>query len=267
MSPDAPGQEARFPALNVRRVARTTSTQDVVLRAARAGAAEGFCCLADEQTSGRGRQGRAWTAPAGSALLASVLLRRSPAVAPGIPFAAGLAVIDALLETCGLAARLKWPNDVLADGHKLAGILSEVAPGSTDDGRVAVALGLGLNLRVQDFPAGVEAVSLHALVDHPPDAEVLLPAWGNALRVRIAELEVGGVPAVVAGWRQHSIGLGSPVTVESASGTLEGVAVDVADDGALLVASAGGQVHRVLAGDVHLGSRAAASASAPAEAD
>jgi BirA family transcriptional regulator, biotin operon repressor / biotin---[acetyl-CoA-carboxylase] ligase len=266
MSPDAPGQEVRFPALNVRRVARTTSTQDVVLRAARAGAAEGFCCLANEQTAGRGRQGRAWIAPAGSALLASVLLRRSPAVAPGIPFAAGLAVIDALLETCGLTARLKWPNDVLVDGRKLAGILSEVAPGSVQGGRVAVALGLGLNLRVEGFPRGVDAVSLHALVEHPPDAEVLLLAWGDALRGRVAELEVGGVPAVVAGWRQHSIGLGSSVTVQSASGALGGIAVDVADDGALLVAS-DGEVHRVLAGDVHLGRGPRRSASAPADPD
>jgi BirA family transcriptional regulator, biotin operon repressor / biotin---[acetyl-CoA-carboxylase] ligase len=266
MSPDAAGQEASFPALNVTRVARTTSTQDVVLRAARAGAAEGFCCLANEQTAGRGRQGREWIAPAGSALLASVLLRRSPAVAPGIPFAAGLAVIDALLETCGVIARLKWPNDVLVDGRKLAGILSEVAPGSMEDGRVAVALGIGLNLRVEHFPAGVDAVSLHALVEHPPDAEVLLLAWGNGLRARIADLEAGGIPAVVAGWCQHSIGLGSAVTVQSESGTLEGIAVDVADDGALLVAS-GGEVHRVLAGDVHLGRGPQGSASAPADAD
>lgn len=255
-----------FPALKVRRVARTTSTQDVVLRAARAGAAEGFCCLADEQTAGRGRQGRQWIAPAGSALLASVLLRRSPAVAPGIPFAAGLAVVDALWETCGVSARLKWPNDVLADGHKLAGILSEVAPGSMEGGRVAVALGLGLNLRVERFPAGVDAVSLHALVEHPPGAEVLLLAWGNALRARIAELEVGGVPELVAAWRQHSIGLGSQVRVESASGTIEGLAVDVAADGALLVASAG-EVHRVLAGDVHLGSSSAEPAPSRAKAD
>jgi BirA family biotin operon repressor/biotin-[acetyl-CoA-carboxylase] ligase len=255
-----------FPALNVRRVARTTSTQDVILRAARAGAAEGFCCLAEEQTAGRGRQGRQWIAPAGSALLASVLLRRSPAVAPGIPFAAGLAVIDALEETCELSVRLKWPNDVLADGHKLAGILSEVAPGSMERGQVAVALGLGLNLRVERFPAGVDAVSLHTLVEHAPASEVLLLAWGNALRARIAELEVGGVPAVVTAWRQHAVGLGSQVRVESASGTIEGVAVDVADDGALLVASAG-EVHRVLAGDVHLGSSSAAPASARAETD
>jgi len=78
------------------RVARTRSTQDVVLQAARDGADEGFCCLAAEQTSGRGRQGREWVAPPGTALLASVLLRRSASVAPGIPFAAGLALVDVL---------------------------------------------------------------------------------------------------------------------------------------------------------------------------
>src|SRR6202043_2045126 len=85
MSPHPAGQEASFPALRVMRVARTRSTQDVVLRAARDGAEEGFACVAAEQTAGRGRQGREWIAPRGTALLASVLLRRSPSVATGIP--------------------------------------------------------------------------------------------------------------------------------------------------------------------------------------
>jgi BirA family transcriptional regulator, biotin operon repressor / biotin---[acetyl-CoA-carboxylase] ligase len=251
MSPDAAGQEADFTALTLRRLARTTSTQDVVLRAARAGAAEGFCCLANEQTAGRGRQGRMWTAPAGSALLASVLLRRSPIVAPGIPFAAGLAVVDALRGCCGVVAHLKWPNDVLLGGGKLAGILCEVAPVADAGGRVAVALGIGLNLRVDRFPAGVAGVSLHSVVDRPPDSEALLVAWADALWHRLASLDRGGISALISDWRRHAIGLGVPVTVSSASGSFGGVAIDVADDGALLVDS-GGKVHRVLAGDVHL---------------
>ena len=251
MSPEEDGQEAVFPALNVRRVARTTSTQDLVLRAARAGAVEGFCCLADEQTAGRGRQGREWTAPAGSALLASLLLRRSPAVTAGLPFAAGLAVVDALQACCAVSAALKWPNDVLVGGRKLAGILCEVAPAPATGNRVAVALGIGLNLSVDRFPPGVNGASLHTLVDHPPDAETLLLAWADALRRRLAGLERGGIAAVIGDWRSHSIGLGLPVTVAGASGSFEGVAIDVADDGALMVES-GGEVRRVLAGDVHL---------------
>jgi BirA family biotin operon repressor/biotin-[acetyl-CoA-carboxylase] ligase len=232
-------------------VARTTSTQDVILRAARRGAAEGLACLADEQTAGRGRQGRAWVAPPGSALLASVLVRRSPAVAAGIPFAAGLAVVDVLASCCGIEAGLKWPNDVLAGGGKLAGILSEVAPGASLGGDIAVVVGLGLNLRVERFPAGMTGVSLHALVHDPPDAEHVLLAWGDAFRVRITSLEEGGIAAVVAGWRLHAVGLGMPVTVRTVSGAFEGRALDIADDGALLVESDGG-VRRVLAGDVHL---------------
>jgi BirA family biotin operon repressor/biotin-[acetyl-CoA-carboxylase] ligase len=252
MSLDEGGQEARFPALRIRRVARTRSTQDIVLHAARSGAAEGFCCLAGEQTAGRGRQGRSWSAPPGSALLVSVLLRRPASVAVGIPFAAGLAIVDALAATSGVAAGLKWPNDVLVGRRKLAGILSEVAPGSSLAGEVAVALGLGVNLTVDAFPAGANAVSLHTLVTDPPNAEVLLRAWCTALAPHLAALERGGVPAIAAGWRANAVGLGEPVTVQAVSGNFEGIAIDIADDGALLVES-DGQVRRVLAGDVHLG--------------
>jgi BirA family biotin operon repressor/biotin-[acetyl-CoA-carboxylase] ligase len=184
-------------------------------------------------------------------LLASVLLRRAPGVANGIPFVAGLAVVDALAESCGVAAGLKWPNDVLVDGRKLAGILSEVAPGSSDGGTVAVALGLGLNLSVDRFPDGATGISLRSLVDEPPDAAMLLLAWAAALRRRLAVLESEGMAAMVADWRHHAVGLGNLVSVTSPTGSFDGLAVDVADDGALLVNS-GGTVRRVLAGDVHL---------------
>jgi BirA family transcriptional regulator, biotin operon repressor / biotin---[acetyl-CoA-carboxylase] ligase len=252
MSLDEAGQEARFPALRIRRVARTRSTQDIVLHAARSGAAEGFCCLAGEQTAGRGRQGRSWSAPPGSSLLVSVLLRRPAAVAAGIPFAAGLAIVEALARTSGVAARLKWPNDVLVGRRKLAGILSEVAPGSSLAGEVAVALGIGVNLTVDAFPADANAVSLHTLVAEPPDPELLLRAWSTALGSQLAALERGGVPSIAAAWRSNAIGLGEPVTVHTPSGSFEGIAIDIADDGALLVDSEG-EVRRVLAGDVHLG--------------
>ena len=255
MSHDEAGQEARFPAVRLKRVARTRSTQDIVLHAARSGAAEGLCCLAGEQTAGRGRQGRAWSAPPGSALLVSVLLRRSPAVASGVPFAAGLALVDALAATAGVSAGLKWPNDVLVQGRKLAGILCEVAPTGAQEGRIAIALGLGVNLRVDAYPDGAAGISLHDVVERPPDADTLFRAWIDRLWVRLDTLERGGIPAIVADWRGVAIGLGHAVTVRSGAETLEGVAVDVEDDGALLVRS-GDAMHRVLAGDVHIGTSA-----------
>ena len=251
MSQHRDGQEARFPALRLTRVARTRSTQDIVLRAARGGADEGFCCIAAEQTAGRGRQGRVWVAAAGTALLASVLVRRFPRVASGIPFAAGLALVDVLADRHGVTAGRKWPNDVLVEGRKLAGILCEVERPRTGQDRVAVVLGLGVNLTVDRFPDGIAAVSLHALVDRPPTAEELLVAWGRAFAERIAALERGGLAAVLPDWRRCALGLGEQVTVHGPSGVVKGVAVGVGDDGALLV-EASGQLERFLAGDVHL---------------
>ncbi|TMB92111.1 MAG: biotin--[acetyl-CoA-carboxylase] ligase [Chloroflexi bacterium] len=233
------------------RLARVGSTQDVVRAAARSGAAEGYCCVADEQTSGRGRQGRSWVAPAGAALLASVLLRPSEQAAPGVPIAAGLAVVDALEAAFAVAARLRWPNDVVAGGGKLAGLLAEVEPAAAQSGRVAVVLGLGLNLTVAEFPAAVAGASLHRLAAAPPDRDTLLEAWLSALRPRLATLEAAGIAGLRDDWRRHAVGLGEPVEVRGPIEVVRGTAEDIDGDGALLVRTPAGVV-RVLAGDVHL---------------
>jgi BirA family biotin operon repressor/biotin-[acetyl-CoA-carboxylase] ligase len=235
----------------IRETERVTSTQDVVLRAARSGAGEGFTCLAAEQTTGRGRLGRRWVAPPASAMLASVLLRVADAAAPGVPFAAGLALSNALLETSRLETELKWPNDVLARGRKLAGLLAEVCPEAAPPGETAVIVGAGVNLTVPEFPAGVDGVSLHRLVQRPPSARALLEIWLLQLFASVARLERVGLPALLVDWRRRAAGLGRPVRVEVAGKSVEGVAVGVRDDGALLLRTAEG-IRPVLAGDVHL---------------
>jgi BirA family biotin operon repressor/biotin-[acetyl-CoA-carboxylase] ligase len=238
-----------FPGFSFRWISRTPSTQDLVRAAARAGAAAGHLVVADEQTAGRGRQGRRWEAPPGSALLASILLRPRVA-AEGVPLAAGLAVTDALAPL-GVGARLKWPNDVIAGGGKLAGILVEVEPAATGPG-VAVVLGIGVNLRVEEFPEGVAGASLHRLLAPapPPSAEELLVALLPALGSRVRSLGGGGIAALLPDWRSRAIGLGGAVVAETPAGRVEGRAVDVDADGALLVETEAGVV-RLLAGDAH----------------
>lgn len=243
-----------FPDFSLRRLARTSSTQDVVRRAAVAGASEGFCCVADEQSEGRGRHGRPWSAPRGSSLLTSILLRRHPALIVGIPFAAGLAMIDAIAATCGVVARLKWPNDVMVDAKKLAGILAEAEPRASSPESCAVAVGTGVNLRVAEFPPGVTGVSLHELTPPPPALE-LLDAWVQALGSRLEALGRSGVAALVDDWRRNAAGLGEHVRAVGANGEISGVAMDIAADGALLIKTATG-VTRVIAADVHLSPRA-----------
>jgi BirA family transcriptional regulator, biotin operon repressor / biotin---[acetyl-CoA-carboxylase] ligase len=239
-----------FAGFRLQAAASTTSTQDVVRAAARVAAPPGFCCVAASQSAGRGRQDRTWTAPPGSALLFSILVRvRHPRLG-GVPIAAGMAVRAAIAATTGCQSRLKWPNDLLVEGRKLGGILCEVEPAAPGDG-TAVVIGAGVNLAVPSFPDTVAGVSLHELVASPPSALRLLSAVLPELASRLGALEQGGMPQLRAEWMQHAAGIGAIVTATSSAGTVTGVAEGIDDDGALLVRSEG-EVVRVLAGDVHL---------------
>lgn len=235
----------------IHEVARTTSTQDVVRSAACSGAADGFCCAAAGQTAGRGRLGRSWLAPPGTSLLASVLLRVAQTTAPGVPFAAGLSLRDAIAETSPAKPLLKWPNDLVIDGRKLAGILVELCVGAPADERVAVIVGAGVNLTVPEFPPGIDGVSLDTVTGAPPAPRALLEAWLGHLDRRVTALERHGLPRLLSDWRLCAAGLGGSVRVSTPSGAVAGIAEDVRDDGALLVRTDAG-VTPVLAGDVQL---------------
>ena len=236
------------------RVARTASTQEVVLRAAREGAGEGFACLAgraDRRTWAPGtRLGRALRHGDARVGAAPPLSRRGE---PGSRSRQGWRSSTCWPPGYGVTAGLKWPNDVLVDGRKLAGILCEVEPATSAAGRVAVALGIGVNLTVSSFPDGIEAVSLHTLVANPPPAERVAHRVGRRPSAfGSPALEQGGIGALLDDWRRCAVGLGGPVTVHAPAASSHGVAIDVGDDGALLV-EASGRTHRFLAGDVHLG--------------
>ena len=244
---------AAFPGFRLERLARTPSTQDVVRAAARAGAAPGHCVVAGEQTAGRGRQGRAWTAPAGDALLVSILVR--PPRPEGVTLVAGLAVAEAVAFVAGVAAGLKWPNDVLAGSPpaKLAGILAEVEPLAPRGAGPAVALGIGINLRVDRFPPDVRGASLHRLVAPapPPGADRLLAALLEALGRRLDRLAADGLAGQLGDWRARAVGLGKVVRADGPGGPFEGVATGIDAQGALLLDTPAGPV-RLVAGDVHL---------------
>lgn len=226
------------------------STNDQARQLAEAGAPEGLLVVAEEQTAGRGRAQRRWLTPPGTALAVSVVLRPAlPArLAPRVSMLAGLAVCAAV-EHAGLRPELKWPNDVLVNGRKTAGLLAEAA--FRGDELDYVIVGVGLNIRWAPDPAQVDfpATCLEAEAGRPLDRLTLLRALLAGLEAHYPQL---AEPALVAAWRARLAWLGAPVIVRTAAGPMAGRLLDVDEDGALRFQSETGEVQRVLAGEVSL---------------
>jgi BirA family transcriptional regulator, biotin operon repressor / biotin---[acetyl-CoA-carboxylase] ligase len=236
------------------------STNDEAKRLARDGGAAGTIVWALEQTAGRGRRGRPWISPRGN-LYASLLLwpRCSPERAAQLGFAAALAVSDALLslvpQIAGLA--LKWPNDVLLGGRKIAGILleSEIAGSMScdSDGRLGfLVVGTGVNLAAAPPDAEFPATSLCAEGYPPPEPGVMLEAyirWFATWERRW--LEEGFAP-LRAAWLARAAGLGEPIRVRLESRTMHGRFADLDHAGTLVLETADGST-LISAGDVFTG--------------
>ena len=228
------------------------STNDIALRLTQVPVPEGTVVIADEQTAGRGRRGRPWVSPRGGVWLSVIL---SPDLAletvPIVGFAAAIAAAVAIRKTTGLLARLKWPNDVLVDGKKVVGVLTEAAPAP---GWVVVGVGINANIARHALPEGPTSpvASLQTLLGRPIDREALMRTLLRELDRWYAMLGSAGVGSVLRRWREMADTLGKPVRVEMASATICGVARDVDESGALWIAMADGTAHRVVAGDVQL---------------
>jgi BirA family transcriptional regulator, biotin operon repressor / biotin---[acetyl-CoA-carboxylase] ligase len=257
-APDALSADVVVPRLTTRWLGRSwrhvddcASTNDEAASWARSGAVAGSVVVADEQSRGRGRLGRRWHSPPGANLYFSTVLR--PPLPPHriapITLAAGVAVAETI-AAFDLAPALKWPNDVLLGGKKVAGILTEM---SGDVDRVHhVVVGIGINVNVAAFPDELAAIATSLAIAcgktlaRADVAAVLcarLEAWHDAF------LD-GGAAAVAAGWRRFAAFLGSRVHVTSGRDKLHGVAEDLDDDGALRLRLDDGRVTRVIAGEI-----------------
>ncbi len=225
------------------------STNDEARRLAFAGAPEGTLVIADEQTAGRGRLHRRWWAPPGTSLLFSLIFRPSlaPAQAQQLTMCAGLAAAEAIQAQTGLDVRLKWPNDVVWEGHKLGGILTEL---ETDGERLVyavVGMGLNVNLDVAALPP-LSAPATSLLAGHPVDRLSLLLAILGHWEARYRRLQQGVSP--YEDWAARLVTVGQQVQVSQGDRLLEGYATGVESDGALLLRYADGRVERIWGGDV-----------------
>jgi BirA family biotin operon repressor/biotin-[acetyl-CoA-carboxylase] ligase len=229
------------------------STNDELKRLAREGAGEGLVVIAEHQTAGRGRRGRTWVSPPGN-LYSSTLVRPDcrAATAAQLGFVAALGVSEAISDLAPqVHTRCKWPNDLLANGKKVCGILleTEMVAGDRPD---FVILGIGVNLASSPRDTPYPATSLAE-----EGAPVITPGAMAAAFVRhlaawLARWREGGFARVREAWLARAMGLGEPIQVRLEHDTLDGCFLDIDDDGALLLGQAEGN-RRITAGEIFPG--------------
>lgn len=228
----------------------TQSTNDDALAAAKEGAPHGAVFGAETQRRGRGRRGSEWISTPGAGLWFSVVLRPtlSPEATPALTLCAGLAVREAADQLVSGSVQVKWPNDVLAEGRKLAGVLVESQMSGAHVGSVVV--GIGINCSQTALPAPIAELATSLALLGAPDAsrEALLANVLAALASRLALLERDGVSAIAAELRAHDALLGRAVRIDGQPGF--GAGID--DEGRLLLRDATGQVWPQLSGHVEL---------------
>lgn len=225
------------------------STNDEAARLARAGARHGTVVTAAAQTQGRGRAGRTWASPPGGNLYVSMVLR--PALplrdVPAMTLAIGVALCE-VAKSFGTSASLKWPNDVLIHGKKVAGILLESQ--SRADKLDVVIAGIGINLSTMpDVEAAPNATSLSQAIGAPVDRELFLGRLLQSAEHWVDRYVACGLPGVIPAWHRHmdpNVAAQARVGGELIVGTLEGLDAT----GALLLRDPSGEVHRVIAGEV-----------------
>jgi BirA family biotin operon repressor/biotin-[acetyl-CoA-carboxylase] ligase len=235
----------------------TGSTNAVASRLGEEGAAEGAVVLAESQVQGKGRLGRIWTSPSGVNLYCSVLLRPPipPSNAPQLTFLSTVAVVRAIKNCSALAPVIKWPNDILVNGNKVAGLLNEMTAETDRVATVLLGIGVNLNMTREQFPDDLRHPASSLFLESGTKVDRI--AFTRNLLEALEELYdrylAGGYPEIRDEWLSFCGVIGKHIAVsDTATPERAGVATGIDESGALLLELSDGTVERVFAGDVRL---------------
>lgn len=222
-----------------------SSTMIKARELARAGAADQSVVIADAQKKGRGRLQRSWMSDVGGLYFTLILRPQIPAVSGFlVNFITSSALAETIRDCTGLEPMVKWPNDILLEGRKLSGMLSEM---EAEDEMVSF-INIGIGLNVNNDPSGVEtpATSLAKELGHEVSRRQLLSNFLDRLQIRLSDLRL---ETAVRDWKKYTMTIGRQVKIVTTRETTEGRAIDVDDSGALLLELPGGEVKKIIYGD------------------
>ena len=226
------------------------STMDLAMQLGLKGAAHGTLILAESQTKGRGRLGRSWFSPKYKGIYLSLILRPqiTPSNSPILTLLSAVSICEAIKETFGLEVQIKCPNDILAQNKKIAGILTEM--NAEVDKVNFIVIGIGLNVNNDKKTLIAQATSLKEQLLKPVSRVLLLQAFLNKFEDNYSRWENKGSSWVIERWRSLNSSLGQRVKIYYQHKHLEGVAVDIDQDGGLLIRKDSGIMQKVTSGDV-----------------
>jgi BirA family transcriptional regulator, biotin operon repressor / biotin---[acetyl-CoA-carboxylase] ligase len=230
------------------------STQEIAHSLAREGALEGSIVLADEQTGGRGRLGRAWQSPSGTGIWMSLILRPEIPLqkAPQLTLLIAVAASRAIEKVTGLEAAIKWPNDLLIKGKKVAGILTELQAEADSIHSVIVGIGMNVNQEKKHFTEEISEIATSLAIEggktykRAEIAGAVLQEIENLYRSYL----VKGFAVIKLLWEARAYSLGKRITARSVTGSITGYAKGITDEGVLLLEDDNGEIHSIYSADI-----------------
>lgn len=245
--------DTEFCGTNIAAYRSVKSTNDIATQLAQSGAAEGTIVVADEQTAGRGRLGRQWHSPPNTGIYLSIILRPNfdAEKAPGLSIMTALALAETLKPICGDRMKIKWPNDVLISGLKVAGILTELTAEREKINFVVIGIGINAKTKRDQFPKDIRAIATSLTASGYPNirradlVRELLTNIENEYRLYCAEQLSPSLDRL----RAYSSLLGRPIKLAFGQNIIEGIARDISSDGSLIVEK-DGLLTSVVSGEV-----------------
>lgn len=231
-----------------------TSTQHIAQQEAREGCPSGTVILAEAQTQGKGRLGRTWQSPKGTGIWLSLIVRPNLPLTqvPQLTLLTAVALVRGISQVTGIEASIKWPNDVLIQGKKIAGILTELQTEGNKVQYVIIGLGLNVNQQQSDFPQDLAeiATSLRAVKGEVLDRTKLIASILIQWEELFSLYEAKGFTFIKTLWETYALALGETIVARTLQGSITGRALGITDDGTLLLEDAHGNVHQIYSADI-----------------
>jgi BirA family transcriptional regulator, biotin operon repressor / biotin---[acetyl-CoA-carboxylase] ligase len=230
------------------------STQIYAHTLAKESAPEGAVVIADQQVGGKGRLGRPWHSPTGTGIWMSILLRPKLELhrCPQLTLLTAVAVVQAIHEQTGLEAGIKWPNDILLNGKKICGILTEL---NAEWGCINyIIIGIGINVNVACFPEELKDIATSLRIERGVEVKrvPLIQAILRHLEHLYQQYLTDGFRSIKPLWEQHAVSIGRRVIIRQSHKTMEGLALGIDDDGVLLVQNDQGEIEKIYSADIDL---------------